>query len=448
MEKDQEYNNLKPGDNHYRAYVGPPRDYDKISALSFNILTASGLRDTHKILDIGCGSLRLGRLLIPYLNKGHYHGLEPNKWLIDDGKKNELGNDLIEIKSPKFYYQERLNNNVKFDFLFAQSIFSHTAKSSIEYWFNFASHNLNDKGVFIATFIEGETDYDGTNWVYPGCVEFRFETIKSIAAKNNLQCFKLDFHHPRQTWIAICRSINDLTSEIKKLIIKVDKDPIIILGMHRSGTSALTGTLQQSGVFLGNVDKENPFNAKGNREDLFLNNLHESILNYNKGSWDLPPFATKFTDYHRRQRDLWTEHMNGISDNWGFKDPRTILILNLWLERFPNPRFVGIFRHPIAVMKSLRNRNQFQPTHSFTLWERYNRLLLHYAKKYKFPLIEFENKDWSEKLEKVKLRLELDLTNENDFFTSDLINNKNEGEWISPNCNDIYMQLKSLSQKH
>ena len=63
--------NLKAGDSHYRAYVGPPGDYDRIAAMTFNLLTAVGLRQQHKVLDIGCGSLRVGRLLIPYLNKGN-----------------------------------------------------------------------------------------------------------------------------------------------------------------------------------------------------------------------------------------------------------------------------------------------------------------------------------------------------------------------------------------
>ena len=49
------------GDHHYRAYIGPPDEYDLVSAMSFSLLTACGLRQHHKLLDIGCGSLRLGR---------------------------------------------------------------------------------------------------------------------------------------------------------------------------------------------------------------------------------------------------------------------------------------------------------------------------------------------------------------------------------------------------
>jgi len=38
---------LKPGDAHYRAYVGPPEDYDLIAAMTFNLLTTLGLRQHH-----------------------------------------------------------------------------------------------------------------------------------------------------------------------------------------------------------------------------------------------------------------------------------------------------------------------------------------------------------------------------------------------------------------
>src|SRR5437879_12824633 len=82
---------LKPGDAHYRAYVGPPEDYDLIAAMTFNLLTTLGLRQHHSLLDVGCGSLRIGRLLIPYLNRGKYFGVEPAEWLVAEGIKQELG---------------------------------------------------------------------------------------------------------------------------------------------------------------------------------------------------------------------------------------------------------------------------------------------------------------------------------------------------------------------
>src|SRR5437588_12246540 len=89
---------LKPGDPHYRAYVGPPEDYDLIAAMTFNLLTTLGLRQHHSLLDIGCGSRRIGRLLLPYLMRRKYFGLVPSEWLVDEGIRREVGEKVVQIK--------------------------------------------------------------------------------------------------------------------------------------------------------------------------------------------------------------------------------------------------------------------------------------------------------------------------------------------------------------
>ena len=66
---------------------------------------------------------------------------------------------------------------------------------------------------------------------------------------------------------------------------------ILILGMHRSGTSCLAGSLQKRGVFLGQVHEVNPHNRKGNRENQRLVDLNTKILQYNHADWDRPPQA-------------------------------------------------------------------------------------------------------------------------------------------------------------
>jgi len=120
---------LAPGDAHYRAYVGPPEDYDLIAATTFNLLTTIGLRQHHTLLDVGCGSLRVGRLLIPYLNRSNYAGIEPNAWLIEEGITREIGRDMVEIKRPRFLTADSpeilRTAGSSFDFAVAQSIFSH-----------------------------------------------------------------------------------------------------------------------------------------------------------------------------------------------------------------------------------------------------------------------------------------------------------------------------------
>jgi hypothetical protein len=69
----------------HRAYVGAPEEWDLVASRQVSLLLAAGLRDTHRLVDVGCGSLRAGRMLIPYLRPDHYFGVEPNRWLVEKG---------------------------------------------------------------------------------------------------------------------------------------------------------------------------------------------------------------------------------------------------------------------------------------------------------------------------------------------------------------------------
>ena len=195
---------LKPGDSHYRAYVGPPEDYDLIAAMTFNLLTTLGLRQHHSLLDVGCGSLRIGRLLIPYLNRGKYFGVEPNEWLVKAGIEHELGKELVQMKRPIFFFSDSpetvVQAKVSFNFALAQSIFSHCGLDLIKGWLSAISRSLAHDGALVATFLPGEEDSLRTGWAYPECVNYRPATLERAAAEANLRFEILDWKHPRQTW--------------------------------------------------------------------------------------------------------------------------------------------------------------------------------------------------------------------------------------------------------
>ena len=199
---------LRPGDDHYRAYVGPPRDYDLVSAMVFNLLTCLGLRQDQKVIDIGCGSLRIGRLLIPYLNAGNYVGVEPNQWLVEDGILNEIGEDQIRLKRPELSFRadlEEFKEPLEADFAFAQSIFSHCGLDLFKEWLLQAKRHLKEDGALLGTFLIDEKDFDGEGWVYPACVNFRVETISQLAKQCGYGFDLLDWGHPRQTWALFSR---------------------------------------------------------------------------------------------------------------------------------------------------------------------------------------------------------------------------------------------------
>jgi hypothetical protein len=199
---------LNPGDEHYRAYVGPPERYDLIAAMAFNLLTSAGLRQHHRLLDIGCGSLRIGRLLIPYLNPGNYVGVEPNRWLVEDGILNEVGPDQIRIKRPTFIYGDsldQLKGSLQANFALAQSIFSHCTPPLVKRWLGQLAAHLADDGALFATFCVGPQDAEGDGWVYPACVSYRPETIGAMAAASGFGFEMLEWRHPRQAWALFSR---------------------------------------------------------------------------------------------------------------------------------------------------------------------------------------------------------------------------------------------------
>jgi hypothetical protein len=164
---------------------------------------------------------------------------------------------------------------------------------------------------------------------------------------------------------------------------------IAILGMHRSGTSALAGSLRQAGVDLGKVlDDGFARNPKGLQEPPALLYMHEDLLRANGGSWHEPPAAIEWKPMHLAVRDLFIESRQG-RPLWGFKDPRTLLVLDGWRAVLPDLEFTGIFRHPALVASSSHSRNGFPVAKCCAIWTRYNRHLLALHEQRAFPLVEF-----------------------------------------------------------
>ena len=77
---------------------------------------------------------------------------------------------------------------------------------------------------------------------------------------------------------------------------------VAVLGMHRSGTSWLAGSLQEQGLELGAVNEQAAHNAKGNRENDEIAALHGAVLRDSGGSWDSPPRRIEWSHDHRDTR--------------------------------------------------------------------------------------------------------------------------------------------------
>lgn len=169
--------------------------------------------------------------------------------------------------------------------------------------------------------------------------------------------------------------------------------PILVLGMHRSGTSCLAGCLEEAGLDLGEVNRSAPFNAKGNRENLAVMELHDAVLERHDAGWATPPaHPVAWPDDLVRELETLVEARP--SDRcWGMKDPRSLFLLAGW-RRVTGPRYVGTFRHPLAVAASLMARaaawrDPMPFDHAISLWCAYNARLLDEWSATPFPLIRY-----------------------------------------------------------
>jgi hypothetical protein len=221
---------------------------------------------------------------------------------------------------------------------------------------------------------------------------------------------------------------------------------VAVLGMHRSGTSWLTGSLQQLGLDLGEVNTRAPFNAKGNRESRFLMNLHERVLESNGGSWREPNYPNTWTPQQSRELSKHIRAMNKRTDFWGFKDPRTLLLIDEWRRQVPDLVRIGIYRHPVSVFRSLHGRHDdFTQDAAFALWRLYNERLIaeHQAKPFPIMRFDVEPPALLSQLLHMAQTIGLDTDKPSNFFDEGLVHNRDAGE-IPSSVADVWSTLERL----
>lgn len=231
--------------------------------------------------------------------------------------------------------------------------------------------------------------------------------------------------------------------------------PVAVLGMHRSGTSCLTGLLEEAGLYLGDVSKFNVANRKGNQESVEIMRLHDDLLAFNGGRWDAPPDSPlRWDDALRDRRDAVIVRFRSQPQMWGFKDPRTLLALDFWIEALPDLRFVGTVRHPSAVAHSLRARSLAQNADNpvaamsletgVALWMAYNSRLLERRLATAFPLVCFDDPEaeYFARIRKVCAELGLPVVPAA-FFSAELRHQDQAGDApIAQAALDLYDRLR------
>ncbi len=168
--------------------------------------------------------------------------------------------------------------------------------------------------------------------------------------------------------------------------------PIVVAGMHRSGTRVVCQILGKLGVQMGAY-------LDANYESFFFQSIHMSLLQGNAEDWrdfgktlalldDPSKVRIMAADLKKEiEKRLYANHfgirsfgdclryMRDRKDTlWGWKDPRAMLFLPLWRQLFPAMKVIFIVRHPKDVCLSLCKRDGIPLAQCFDLWKKYNRL--------------------------------------------------------------------------
>lgn len=156
------------------------------------------------------------------------------------------------------------------------------------------------------------------------------------------------------------------------------KTVYFILGMHRSGTSALGGVLNIMGLDFGaNLMPATEMNPKGYFENIKAFNLNEKIFNENHSSWDDCHFDVgkipeeKRISYENEIQEMMTKEFK-YSENFVIKDPRICLLFPLWEKMCQNLKIeikiIISYRNPVEVANSLVKRDGFSFEKGLLLW--------------------------------------------------------------------------------
>ncbi len=246
------------------------------------------------------------------------------------------------------------------------------------------------------------------------------------------------------------------------------KKIILVLGMHRSGTSLLSRSMAIFGAQHG----ENLFtsligNPKGHWEDNDILNFDEEILHHFNQKWDNPTPLTSenintlhIEGYFDRATSLVKEKLEKNS-LWTLKEPRITKLLPFWNQVFESleldVKYVFAFRHPYSVAQSLKKRNKYNLDFGLYFWYSYNIFALYELKGKNVFFVNYD--DFLDNTEnyfsQLELFLEETINAENkDFFLNNFIDSSlrtfpsSDAQDVSPKIYDeLFQQLKSYVNK-
>jgi SAM-dependent methyltransferase len=140
------------------ALVGPPDQWATQRRFQFDFLTSNGLQPEHRLLDVGCGTLRGGIPLIEYLHAGNYTGVEVRAAVLEEARK-ELAESGLAHKEPVLIHAEdpaEIRSGEQFDRVWAFMVLIHMSDEVVDGYLRLVSQRMTESGEFYANVALGD----------------------------------------------------------------------------------------------------------------------------------------------------------------------------------------------------------------------------------------------------------------------------------------------------
>lgn len=136
--------------------IGAVKDWERHGTLQFEFLRQQGLKPKHTFLEVGCGTGRLARKVVPYLEKWRYHGIDISSMAIEAAAKilaNEGHAHLNPSLSTNWDY-----GVPQFDFGWAFSVFIHLPYEEMVATLKRVESHMAPGGVFLFSYVPEQVD--------------------------------------------------------------------------------------------------------------------------------------------------------------------------------------------------------------------------------------------------------------------------------------------------
>jgi ABC-type polysaccharide/polyol phosphate transport system ATPase subunit/SAM-dependent methyltransferase len=192
--------------------------WQETGTLQFEFLARQGLQPGHHLLDVGCGSLSAGVHLIPYLQPGHYIGLDSNEQLVKAGLTIELPRAGVDRRGSRFVVTSHfdLAGLPDVDYAIAHSLFPHVTLNVVAHCIAMVVRKLAPGGRFYATYFDHPDPLSAEPYVHASGVttyadaepyHVSFELLAGICDAVGARAERVaDWDHPRgQRMVLITR---------------------------------------------------------------------------------------------------------------------------------------------------------------------------------------------------------------------------------------------------